>query len=232
MKISCIIVEDEPASQEVLKKYVADCPVLELVAICGNALEAQDVMRKHPVDLIFLDINMPKISGIQFYKSLSHQPAVIFTTAYPEYALEGFEVNAIDYLLKPFPFERFLKAINKLTDKLKPDEKGLEQKTLFLYSDKKIHKIWVDDILFMEAKGDYLKVVFPEKNILIHETMQSFLDQLPGDRFVRVHKSYAICLDKIDYLEGNMIKIKDITIPIGQAYRQELMKVINKRKVG
>ena len=158
MKIHCMIVEDEPASQDILKAYVADCPNLSLVATCKNAFEANDVLMNRKVDLMFLDINMPGLSGMKFYQSLSHPPFVIFTTAYPEFALEGFEVDAVDYLLKPFPFERFLKAVNRAADRLKKVAGNQSKDEFVLFkADKKIHKILLSEILYLEALGDYVK---------------------------------------------------------------------------
>jgi DNA-binding LytR/AlgR family response regulator len=221
-KISCIIVEDEPASQEIMKRYVADYPALELIAICSNAIEAGDRLREHPIDLLFLDITMPKISGLDFYRSLINPPYVIFTTAYPEYAVNGFEVNAVDYLVKPFAFERFLKAMNKLQDLVKTHNKGIAD-FILLHAEKKMHKINYDDILFAEAMGDYVKVLTRDKLLIVHHTLQKLQELLPMDRFSRIHKSYIIALQRIDYVEGNMVVINKHNIPIGQTYRAEFL---------
>lgn len=227
-RITCMIVEDEPVSQEILKRYIADFSQLELVAVCSNALDANDELNKHPVDVIFLDITMPKISGLDFYKALVNPPLVIFTTAYPEYAVSGFEVNAVDYLVKPFAFERFLKAVNKLLDILKPsspDGSGF----ILLQADKKMHKINFNDIFLAEAMGDYVKVYAEGKTIVVHNTLQNLYEQLPPGKFFRVHKSYLVALHRIEYIEGNMVIVDKKQIPIGQTYRNDFLLVLQKR---
>lgn len=226
--ITCMIVEDEPASQEILRRYISDYPQLKLVAICNNAIEANERLLKNPVDLLFLDITMPKISGLDFYRSLSGPPDVIFTTAYPEYAVEGFEVNAVDYLVKPFSFDRFLKAVNKYSDQGKRKADPFPD-FILLQSDKKTHKINYSDILFVEAMGDYVKVNTTDKTIVVHQTLQRLLGEIPNDKFFRVHKSYLISLSRIDYIEGNMVIINKVQIPIGQTYRAEFMTMLQKR---
>ncbi|MBT1697936.1 LytTR family DNA-binding domain-containing protein [Fulvivirgaceae bacterium PWU4] len=225
-KITCMIVEDEPVSQEILKRYIADCPQLQLVAVCSNALEANEKLRTDPVDLMFLDITMPKISGLDFYKSLSAPPDVIFTTAYPEYAVTGFEVNAVDYLVKPFPFDRFLKAVNRLHA---PEASGFASPGfILLQADKKMHKVNFDDIFFIEGMGDYVKVHMADKTLVIHYTLQKIQEQLPASKFFRVHKSYLISLSRIDYLEGNMVIVNKTQIPIGQTYRSDFLSALQK----
>ncbi len=234
MKINCIIVDDEPASREILERYVSDCESLLLVKSCHNAFEATDVINSTSVQLIFLDINMPKLSGMKFYRSLVSPPKVIFTTAYPEYAVEGFEVDAIDYLLKPFPFERFLKAVNKAIDKIRENggSSGLEKDYILLRADKKIHRIIVDEIFLLEAIGDYVKVHFGDKHIIVHETFQNLIAQFPGEKIVRVHKSYAVSLNNIESIEGNQINIGNIKIPIGQTYKSGFMNKFNSQQSG
>lgn len=226
-KITCMIVEDEPVSQDILKQYIADCPQLELVAVCSNALEANEKLRTEPVDLMFLDITMPKISGLDFYRSLSAPPDVIFTTAYPEYAVSGFEVNAVDYLVKPFPFDRFLKAVNRLQPAPETSDSA-SPGFILLQADKKTHKVNFDDILFIEGMGDYVKVHLGEKTIVVHYTLQKIQEQLPASKFFRVHKSYLISLSRIDYLEGNMVVVHKMQIPIGQTYRSEFLSALQK----
>ena len=229
MKINCIIVDDEPASRDILEKFILDCPNLNLVESCKNAFEASNAINALDIQLIFLDINMPKLSGIKFYKSLVNPPFVIFTTAYPEFAVEGFEVDAIDYLLKPFPFERFYKAVNKAVEVL--SNKINESKTqefILWKADKKIHRVLLDEINYLEAIGDYVKVQFSGKFIMVHNTFQKLLAQLPENRFIRVHKSFAIALDKLEAIEGNRIILKGNSIPIGQTYRSDFMELIKK----
>ncbi len=232
MKINCIIVDDEPASREILEKYIADCPVLNLAGICKNAFEANDFINNHDINLIFLDINMPRLSGMKFYKSLAKPPYVIFTTAYTEFAVEGFEVNAVDYLLKPYPFERFLKAVNKAIDIINNKNHELNKSDfILLRSDKKIHRIIINDISYLEAIGDYVKVHSDNKYILVHDTFQNLLSQLSENQFIRVHKSFAISINKFELIEGNMVKISNKSIPIGHTYRNEFINLIKNRSV-
>jgi DNA-binding LytR/AlgR family response regulator len=232
MKTRCIIVDDEPASREILERFISECPGLDLVTSCKNAIEANEIIFRQKVDLIFLDINMPQISGMKFYKSLVNPPYVIFTTAYPEYAVEGFEVNAIDYLLKPFPFDRFLKAVNRASEILhKSQQPANSQDFILLRSDKIIHRIYLNEITHLEAIGDYVKVFFNERNIMVHDTFRHLLDQLPGGNFIRVHKSFAVSLEKIESIEGNLIKVNERSIPIGQTYRNEFLKIIYNRGI-
>ena len=209
-RCKCIIVEDEPLAQNILKKYIADHPSLELVATCTDALEAQLILNKQPVHLIFLDINLPKLSGINFIKSLLQSPLIIFTTAYPEFAVEGFELNAVDYLLKPFSFERFLKAVNKVIEKLNnspfPKKEEIDA-YIFFKSDKKIHKVDLESIHYIEAVGDYMKVVTDSGQLLINETMKNLQEELPARSFIRVHKSFIISRSRIRYIEGNYIQV-------------------------
>jgi len=224
MKIKCIIVEDEPASREILERYVSICNSLDLLGSFSNAIAAGEALHNHQVHLIFLDINMPKLSGMKFYRSLVNPPYVIFTTAYPEYAVEGFEVDAIDYLLKPFPFERFLKAVNKAIEKFKDQESSQGGKDyILLRADKKIHRIIVSEIFLLEAVGDYVKVYFGETHILVHDTFQNILSQLPEVSIIRVHKSYAVSIRYIKSIEGNQICIASKTIPIGQKYKSDFL---------
>ena len=229
MRVNCIIVDDEPASREILEKYISDYTSLNLISSCTNAFEANEVINHEQIQLIFLDINMPKLSGIKFYKSLLEPPFVIFTTAYPEYAVEGFEVDAVDYLLKPFSFERFLKSVNKALNIFNQKYSNNHNPFIVLKSDKKLFRVNINDINFLEALGDYVKVDFLCQSIMVHDTFQNLLSQLNESNLVRVHKSFAISLNKFDHIEGNMIKIRDKSIPIGQKYRADLLKIISSR---
>lgn len=219
----CLVIEDEPLAQDVLKKYIHDHPSLQLVATCTDALQAQQVLAKQPVSVIFLDINLPRLSGIGFLKTLSHPPLVIFTTAYPEFAAEGFELDAIDYLVKPFSFERFLKAVNKALEKLerRSPEKSTAPASIFIKADKKVYKINLDDILYLEALDDYVKLVTAQQSYLINDTLKSLQEELPAAQFMRVHKSYIISKNNIVFFEGNYVRIGEKDIPIGASYREE-----------
>ena len=232
-RYKCIIIEDEPLAQNVLKKYIEDHPSLELAAVCNDALEAQAILTQQNIHLIFLDINLPKLSGINFMKSLVHSPLVIFTTAYPEFAVEGFELNAIDYLLKPFSFERFLKAVNKAIEKLNAyntqNNADTKSSFIFLKADKKIHKVELENIHYIEAIGDYMKVVTDSGQLIINETMKKLQEELPVGSFIRVHKSFIISRNRIKYIEGNYVQIEDKSIPIGATYKNEVLASIDKK---
>ena len=226
MKVNCIIVDDEPASRDVLKNYIAETDILDLVAECKNALEANKILQSGCIELMFLDINMPKISGLQLLKSLTYPPKVIFTTAYSQYAIDGFELDALDYLLKPFSFERFLKAVNKyslLADK----ESSHETRTIFLKSDKKLYRIPILDIVYLEAIGDYVKVVFGKQSIIVHSTFQELLEQISYPNIIRIHRSFAMAVDKFQYIDGNQIIVNGTSLPIGKAFRKDLMSAID-----
>jgi DNA-binding LytR/AlgR family response regulator len=228
MQINCIIIDDEPSSQIVLKAFIADVPFLKLICVCNNAIEATEVLNKNNnIKLLFLDINMPKISGLSFYKSLQNPPDVIFTTAYSEYALDGFEVNAIDYLLKPFSFNRFFKAVNKVLEKQSQQENNnIEDDFILIKSNKVLHKITPNDILYVEAFGDYVKLHLEHTYIMTNSTFTNILKLLPK-QFVRTHKSYAINLKKMNSLAGNQITIGNRTVPIGQTYKADFLKSFN-----
>ena len=228
----CLIVEDEPLAQNILKKYIADHPSLELVATCTDALEAQLILNKQAIHLIFLDINLPKLSGINFIKSLLQSPLIIFTTAYPEFAVEGFELNAVDYLLKPFSFERFLKAVNKVIEKLNNSSLLKKEEIdafIFFKSDKKIHKVDLESIHYIEAVGDYMKVITDSGQLLINETMKNLQEELPARSFIRVHKSFIISRNRIKYIEGNYIQVENKSIPIGATYRNDVLASTDKK---
>jgi len=226
MVLKCIIIEDEPASQQVLEKYISDCDNIELIQVFDNAIEASSFLNKFEVDFILLDINMPKLSGIDFLKSLSKPPLTIITTAYPEYAIEGFELDVLDYLLKPFPFERFYKATNKVFDRIseKRNSESISETSILLRANKKIHQVKTEDIYYLEVIGDYVKVYIENKHLTIHSTLTNLLLELPTNLFIRTHKSHAVNLTKIEYIDGNRIAIKDKRIPIGLTYKDELLK--------
>jgi DNA-binding LytR/AlgR family response regulator len=235
MKLRCLIIEDEPPAQEILSGYIRDCGQLELVTVCPDALSALELLSRESIDLIFLDINLPRLSGLNFLKTLDRPPMVIFTTAYPEYAVEGFEANAVDYLVKPFSFERFLKAVNKAIEKKHHSPSPAEiqsqnsrQDFILLKADKKLYKVLLSDILYIEATGDYLKIFYSDKQLVVHETIVGILGKLPPDEFIRVHKSFIISINRIHYIEGNQIRIGTEFIPIGRSYKEEVERRIHR----
>lgn len=236
MKINCIIVDDEPLAIKVLEKYIKELPYLHLADKFHSAIKANEALQKQSVDLLFLDINMPKISGISLLKSLPNPPLVIFTTAYPEYAVEGFELEALDYLLKPFSFERFLKAVNKAVrqletaQKLQASDQSQISGNLVIKADRKLYPLPFDSLLYLQAFGDYVKVFTKEKLYLPKETLQKLEKRLPGTQFIRVHRSYVVALEAIQYIEGNHLRINNQKIPIGQSYREQLLQHLNSSK--
>jgi len=229
--IRCLIIDDEPLSRNVLKTFVSDHPDLTLVGECKDAFESMEMLNKQSVDLLFLDINMPKLSGVNFYKALNQKPEVIFTTAYPEFAVEGFELNAVDYLMKPIAFERFVQAVYKVKEKL--GQQQIQETSpgyILLKADKKVYRTPFEDILFCEALGDYVKVHLSEKTLIVTITMKKLLSELPSDQFIRTHKSYIINKTKFEYIEGNQVKIGNQMVAIGQSYRDEVLKHLGNGK--
>lgn len=235
MKIRCLIVDDEPLAQRVLEKYIADVPYLELAGKCSNAMEAMEVLHQKQTDLVFLDINMPKLSGIDFLKTQKNAPLIVITTAYPEYALEGYELNVLDYLLKPIPFDRFLKALEKAEDALlslqlrasQPAQAGKDDDPfIFIKSSKKTYKVNLNNILYIEALGDYVKVFTTDRMIVTYQSLKNIETLLPPKTFPRIHKSYIISLPKVELIEGSQVKIRDRMIPIGTNYKADFEKLI------
>ena len=224
------IIDDEPIAHRIIEGYCAHLPQLEKVGNCYDAFEAMQLINQEQVDLIFLDINMPKLTGFELLKSLSRKPKIIVTSAYEEYALEGYELNISDYLLKPFSLERFLKAINKVADTSQSMQSLKTKQTkisFFLKGDKKTHQIHFDTILFLEAAGNYTKVITTNETIMSHEKISSLENLLSKTDFVRVHKSFIITKDKIKVIEGNRILIDTHWIPIGQTYKQKIKGLIS-----
>ena len=230
--ITYIIVDDETASHDVIKDYANNLSFLSHQKSCYNAFEAIEYLNKNSIDLIFLDINMPKLSGLDFLRTLSHPPKVIITSAYKEFALEGYELNIADYLLKPFNFSRFVKAINKIQESSSSESTTLkttdssDDTKIFVKEDKKYHQIKLKDILFIEAYGNYVKLHLIDKVIISHQTLISFSQNLPQDQFIRVHKSFMVSIDKIDLIQGNRIHISDHKIPIGKLYKLNISKLL------
>ena len=231
-KIKCLLVDDEPPAREILRRYIDDIMTLELAVECSNALEAFTVLQKEPIDLMFLDVRMPRMNGNEFLKSLRHPPKVIFTTAYPEYALEGYELDVVDYLLKPVPFDRFLKAVNKAFPTGAVPEEKLEviekKKQAFVYFriDRKMKKVMLDDILYIESMKDYIKLFTSEGMLITKQSISSVEEMLPEKEFARVHRSYIISLNNIKSFTAEVIEIGNTNIPIGKLYRSDAMRIL------
>jgi DNA-binding LytR/AlgR family response regulator len=228
--IKYIIIDDEHIAHDIIKGYCDALPNLSFVQHCYDAIEAMKCLRNHQVDLIFLDLNMPKLKGFEFLRTLQNPPKVIVTTAYQEYALEGYELNIIDYLLKPFGFDRFVKAINKIegsTTTVSNVNVSKETNSLFLRSNKKLVQVKTDEILFIEATGNYVNVTTTEQEIKVREKISDILDLLPDDAFFQIHKSFIVSKKHINEIEGNRILIRGFVIPIGKTYKLNLNKLLS-----
>ena len=238
--MNCIIVDDEPLAQQIIEQYVQTIPFLTLLGKCSSSFEAFDMLRIQKVDLIFLDIHMPNVSGIDFISALDYKPYFIFTTAYSEHALEGFNLNAVDYLLKPIPFERFLKAVNKAyelytlrNNKREPRAEHNESKKtdgfIMVKSDYQTQKIALNDIIYIEGLKDYVKInLMTGKPVVTLNSLKNMADKLPSDVFIRVHKSYIVSINKINSIVRNRIIIGDKWIPIGENFKDMFNDTIRK----
>ena len=222
--MNCIIMEDEPAARSILENYISKNPSLLSLGTFGDAFSAQAFLSKRPVDLIFLDINLPEMSGVSFLRSLVHPPLVIFTTAYSKYAVDGFDLEAVDFLLKPFSFERFCKAVNKALEKFNNHNPDTISTKITVKSGKKIYQLALDDILFIETCGDYVTIQCSTKKLVVHGTLKSWEEKLKGLSFLKVHRTAIANLSKIDHLEGNQIQIGEHKIPVSEQFREELLE--------
>ncbi len=226
MKINCIAIDDEPLALEKMKDYISKISYLNLLTTFDNGIEAMDYLKSNQVDLMFLDIQMDDFTGIQLLETLKVRPKVILTTAYDQYALKGFELEVADYLLKPISFDRFLKAVDKVHTTLKKDLKHLKQDQqtsndfIFIKSDYKLQKVKFDDIQYIEGMKDYLRIVTPEKRLMVLQNFKKMEETLPKDKFLRVHKSYIIAVDKIDSIGKKSLVIGNQHIPIGESYKK------------
>jgi len=227
MGISCIIVEDEPLALERTKGFVLKLPFLNLLAAFDNALDALAFLRINTVDLIFLDIHMDEFSGIQLLETSAIMSQVIITTAYHEYALKGFDLKVTDYLLKPFTFERFVQAVDRVQSNLSKKQSSNEKKFIFVKTEYRLEKILLSEILFIEGKRDYRRIHCYDRKIMTLQTFTDFEKEIPSIMICRVHKSFMVSLDKIESIERDRIKIKDQFIPISETYKQTLYSLIN-----
>lgn len=234
--IRCIIIEDQPPAQRVLKKYISDVGTIELVGTFADALQAVELIKAGAIDLIFLDIHLPKISGIDFLKTLVQKPNVILTTAFSDYALESYEYHVVDYLLKPFSFERFVQAVSKVRlpeskkNTVSPStESGVQADVIFIKSGYEHIKITVSDIRFIQSDADYTEVYTDDKKYLSHEPLRFWEETLDGRTFIRTHKSYILNISKIEKIIGNQVRLDGQTnIPIGRAYKENFIKQVLK----
>ena len=231
MAIKCIIVEDEPAAREILQRNISQCPDLEWCGSFEDPFTAQTYLDKNIIDLIFLDINLPGMSGISFLRTLIHPPLVIITTAYPQYAVDGFDLEVVDFLLKPFSFERFYKSVNKARERIYPKQGVNLIRKISIKADKRIYQIDLDDLLFIESCGDYTTVCCSDKKLITHETLKSWEEKLKGQLFLKIHRSILINLQKIDHIDGNLAIVGKHKLVVSEAFREQLIKQLLNRNI-
>ncbi len=237
--MNVLIVDDEPLAREILENYVSKIPEVNLVASIDNPIEVSNILAHKDIDLLLLDIHMPSISGIDLVKSLSKPPKIIFTTAYPEHAVEGFELNAEDYLVKPISFERFYKAIQNVLEQLRLEKSNSssqpEEDHIYVKADKKLQKVFYNDIYYIEGLKDYVILKLENERIVTLQTMKSLIGKLPESIFKRIHRSYIINLNRIDALYGNVVEMrisgKEVHLPIGKNYKDDLVDFIHRHKL-
>jgi two-component system LytT family response regulator len=240
--IRCLVVDDEPLALHILEDYISKIPFLTLVKSTTNPIEALSLVQNGEVDLVFLDVQMPELTGIQFLKIANGKVKVILTTAYSQYALEGYELDVVDYLLKPIAFDRFYKSAQKVQAIInpssapvvvtpEPSQKDLLSDFIFVKTEHKIQKVYLHDILFIEGLKDYISIFTPTERIITLQIMKKMEDALPEKHFIRVHKSYIVALNKIDSIERSRIWIKDKIIPVGDTYRDNFFKIIDAKNI-
>jgi DNA-binding LytR/AlgR family response regulator len=229
-KITCVVLEDEIPAQNILKNYLSKLPGFELIAVFQAAIDANSFLANTDVDIVFLDINLPDISGIDFMKTIKNPPAIIITTAYPDYAVSSFELDTIvDYLVKPFSFNRFLKAVNKTKNWIQKTNSISEESeftSIFLNVDKTLHKIILNDILYLESDRNYLTIVTKTKRLSYIDSLKSWKEKLPSNQFIQVHKSYIINSKSVDKISGNEVYLNANRIPIGRTFKQDLLQYL------
>ncbi len=233
--VRCLVVDDEPAARDVLVRYIEQLPALHLSGQCGNALQTLDFLQQHPVDLLFLDIRMPQLNGTDLVKILKQPPRIIFTTAFPEYALQGYELDIVDYLLKPIQFDRFIKAVQKAMQlQIVPDnhksfvQPQPESQEAFIYfrADRKMVKVLLKDILYIESMKDYVKVFTTNGVVITKQSISSLLELLPEQNFIRTHRSFIVSLQQIKSYTNELIEIEKAEVPIGKLFRQNVLKTL------
>ena len=239
MKTKCLIVDDEPLARDLMRSHIQKLENFEIADECGDAMKAMQVLREKKIDLIFMDIQMPQITGIEFLKTLKHPPKVIITTAYREYALDGFELDVVDYLLKPITFERFLKAINKYY-LLIPDDSSVissggqtatEESFIYVKENKKAVKVLLSEILYIEGLSEYIQIYTEKKKIVTKTSMTYIMEKLPSDDFMRIHKSYIVSLRKIEAFTASSIEVPGKELPIGRSYKNAVLGSLNLKGV-
>lgn len=243
--LKCLVVDDEFLARQLLEGYISRVPTLELVALCESPTEAIKALYEHPVDIIFLDVNMPELSGIDFIKTLKRKPEIILTTAYSEHALEGYQLDVIEYLLKPIYFDRFLQAVNKAQDVISMKAlalgspttgtaiSGLEGNSMFIKTGpQKITRLSLQDILYIESMHEYVRIHLKSLSYTIYHPLKSLMDVLPADQFIQIHRSFIINFSHVSEVEGNMVKLGTIELSLGKNYRDEFMNRIRSMSIG
>jgi DNA-binding LytR/AlgR family response regulator len=236
-KIKCLAVDDEPLALSILKKYIDEVESLELTGACANAVQALQMLQQHNIDLIFLDIQMPQIMGTDFIRTLKKSPKIIFTTAYRKYAIEGFELDAVDYLLKPISFERFLKAVNKVLQteinapgSIYHSNDNLQESAntcIYVRADRKMVKVLLNDILYIESLSDYVKIVTNNKIIVTKQLISALEETLPKPAFIRIHRSFIVAINKIDSYNADSVQLGGKELPISRLFKQNVNKQLN-----
>ncbi len=233
MKIKCVIIDDEPLAINVIENHLKNFDHIKVIGTFNNPLKAYGILEQEKVDIIFLDINMPEMSGFNFIDNLNHKPLIVITTAYREYAVKSFELNVLDYLVKPIPFNRFLKTVNKIYQQIyvsnTSGDNSLQQEPhIFLKVNKKLIKVNLNDILYIESLKDYIKVITTLGDYVVHKSLTAITEELPQSNFIRIHRSYTISINKIIALEGNTVEISNKKIPIGRNYlKQTKERILN-----
>lgn len=228
MKIKCIITDDEPVAREGLQSYVEKVDFLALTGVCEDAIQLNTLLKTEQPDLLFLDIEMPYLSGLDLLATLSNPPKVIITSAYEQYALKGYELDVTDYLLKPISFERFLKAVNKVHDLLQKETAPAAEEFLFIKSDKQMKKVFLKDILFIEGLENYICIYTASDKILVHSTMKNIYNSLPESDFIQTHRSFIVNIHHVSLIEGNILNIAGHEIPVARNYRETVFARIIK----
>ncbi|MBT3383495.1 MAG: response regulator transcription factor [Prolixibacteraceae bacterium] len=233
MKTKCLVVDDEPLARDLMRNHIEKLENFEIVAECGDAMKALQALRTHQVDLMFMDIQMPQITGIEFLKTLKHPPKVIITTAYREYAIDGFELDVVDYLLKPITFERFLKSVNKYYQLAQEEIKNVspvtsghknEEEFIYVKENKKVIKVHLNEILYVEGLSEYVQIYTEKKKIITKTSMTNMGDKLPDSSFLRIHKSFIVSLAKIEAFTSTSIEVPGKELPIGRSYKNSVLE--------
>jgi DNA-binding LytR/AlgR family response regulator len=228
LKLLCIIIEDEPLATEKLECFITKTPSLKLLESFDNAIKGMNFIQENYVDIIFLDIQMKNLTGIQFLETITQKPHIIITSAYAEYALKGYELNVTDYLLKPYGYDRFLKAVNKVIDLSAQQRSSITEPThIFIKTEYRLENVCIKEILYIEGMKEYLRIVLPDRKVMTKLSFKNLLDQLPENKFIRVHKSWVVQLNKIDSIERNRILIGETIIPIGNTFKNAFKDITN-----